>query len=224
MENRLFLMQARPARTADESWLQDQIECLPTIARLAREGFLELFTYEELQMESCKRAGLPEQRRFGDVFKDTTVSWIPAAVRRGLFFQTNSSEHLRAEGLIEFCEWLVTDFHLSWLDAPYVQREITETEIRNLIEVERLRTICNPIARKHYGDAFHVWTGEVNQLPLFLTTDRKFIRAATQNGNRELPCNPLSPSALLEMLNVSDRDALPFEYGRRYLLSGQPYD
>jgi hypothetical protein len=222
--NRLYLVQAKPVRAAPEKWLRQQIECLPTIARLARTGMLRLHSYDELTLEAWRRPGSYPADPFGDVFEKIEIVNVPSAVRRGLFFQSDLSKHIEAEALTRFCKWLLNGYSDQWLDAPYVRDKLTDFERRNLQAVDRLKAICRPLPDKHYGDGFHLWTGEANGLSYFLTTDRKFVRPVTNQGKRTLPCQPIYPSELLDDLGIKERDPLPYEYGRRYTLGGQPYD
>jgi|SRR5271166_5901509 len=56
-----------PKPQPKESWLRRQIECLPTISRLARESKIVLYTYSELEFEEWQgRRGM--QGTFGDCF------------------------------------------------------------------------------------------------------------------------------------------------------------
>src|SRR5262245_49683071 len=87
--NPLVLFETRKARNFTEVWLQNEIECLPTVARLARGGHLKAHTYAELKLEAWKRPGSFPRTPFGDVFQNVDFLSVPAAVRRGLFFQTD---------------------------------------------------------------------------------------------------------------------------------------
>jgi len=224
IENPLFLIQARPARTPDEKWLSSQIECLPTIARLSQEGTLKLYTYEELRWEAWKRSDSFPAQPFGNVFRENEITNVPSAIRRGLFSDVEPSEHMKAEALIEFCRLLLDGPLDRLLAAPIWQSKLTDFEKRNLDNIDRFRMICRPLSENQYGDAFHLWTSETNELSYFLTADRKFLRAATNQKKTALPCRPITPSVLLDELGIKERDPLPFEYGCRYLLSGRKYD
>lgn len=162
--------------------------------------------------------------RFGDVFRDNKFAWVEPAVRRVLFFYIDFSRYVRSKTLIEFCNWLLNDCSEDWLEVPPISENIDEFQHGNLANLDRFRTICGNLSERHYDDAFHIWTGEVNGLSHFLTADRKFIRTATRDGKIKLACTPIAPGELLSQLVIVERDALPFEYGKRYYLSGQPYD
>jgi hypothetical protein len=221
--NRLFLIEASPAKSPYERWKQTQMECLPTIARLAREGTLRFYTYQELEVEAWRNPnGFPAQP-FGNVFAGIEIASVESAIRRG-HFHTDLVEHNKAESLIEFCKWLLDGRSARWAKAPSVLGKLTDFEKRNLQQIDRFKTLCRHIPEKQYGDGFHLWTGEVNSLSNFLTTDAKFTRTVSKLGKLKLPCSPISPSDLLDELGVRERDPLPFQYGRRYYLSGMPYD
>ena len=65
-------------------------------------------------------------------------------------------------------------------------------------------------------DIFHLWTGETNNIEYFLTIDKRFINAISQNQRSNLPCKPIAPDDLLSELNVLERDLLPFETNQNY--------
>jgi hypothetical protein len=222
--NRLFLIQARRAKTEDEKWKQDQIERLPTIARLSREGLLRLHTYEELLWEAWKRPDSFPAQPFGDVFRTSEITNVASAVRRSVFFQSEMSEYMHRDGLITFAKWLLNGFSDRLLDAPELRQALTEFEVNNLRNLHKFESICQRVAETHYGDAFHLWTGETHFISYFLTTDKKFTGTATNQGKLQLACCPISPSDFLAELGVRNRDPLPFEYGKRYTLAGMPYD
>lgn len=220
-ENRLLLIQAKSSRASDESWLKEQIECLPTIARLAREGAMKLYSYEELTLEAWKRPGSYPANPFGDVFTGITIDDVPSAVRRSLFFQSDMSQYIKTNALITFCKWLLNIDSTALLQVPSMGAKLTDFERRNLNSLSRFKDICIGLSEKQYGDAFHLWTAEANGLSYLLTADRKFVRAVTNDRKRTLPCQPIFPCDLLEVFDVKGRDPMPYEYGRRYMLSGQ---
>jgi hypothetical protein len=224
MVNRLFLIQAKPARSKNESWLREQIEALPTVARLAREKTINLHIYSELRNEAWRRPGSFPSSPFGDVFSDVDIAEAEPAAERSVFFQQDWTTYSKSASFSEFCVWLVNDYSDEWLSAPYIQKVIKPGHIKNLQEIGRYREICKSLPPKHYTDAFHLWTGEVNGLTHFMTVDQKFIKAIMNARNFTPRCMPVLPTDLLSQLGIAKRDALPFEYGARYLLSGRRYD
>jgi hypothetical protein len=217
--NKLFLIQAKPARSTKEKWLREQIEALPTVARLACEGKITVHSYAELHIEARYPSDI-----FGDVFDKVEIHQVSPAVERSAFFVQDIASYAKGESFVKFCQWLLVDYSDVWLDARDVQRYLKPDQIRNLREIKRYRDICKYLAPKHYADAFHLWTGEVNGLTHFLSVDRKFINAVMKIRKLTLRCIPVLPTDLLSQLGIAKRDPLPFQYGARYLLSGHRYD
>lgn len=220
--NRLLLIQAKPARSANEKWLQSQIEALPTIARLAREKRIALTTYIELDFEFQRRkTGFPANL-FGDVFAGVSIAGVTAPIERPYFFQEDMSAYARKKAQTEFCSWLLSIESLPVSDEW--KRRIGPEQFKNFQRLDRYREICHSLHPSQFVDAFHLWTGEVNGIEGFLTTDGTLVRALGTNRDLQLKCRPVFPTDLLDALNVKERDPLPFQYGRRYTLNGIPYD
>lgn len=55
-------------------WLQDQIDCLPTLMRLTREGDIQLYTYDELAFEYF-RGSTGNRGVKGDLMRGIRVSF-----------------------------------------------------------------------------------------------------------------------------------------------------
>lgn len=219
--NHLSLIEAKPARSASEKELRDQIESLPTIARLAREGIVALFTYSELEFEFDRAARFPANV-FGDVFGDAPIARIQAPIDRSPFFQEEMSIYVQKASQTRFCQWLLS---LKTLPKESVLIErVGAEQAGNFQKLDRYREICRCLHEPHFIDAFHLWTGEVNGIDHFLTTDGTFIRALANNRKLDLSCKPIFPADLLDRLNIKERDPLPFQYGPRYMLNGLPYD
>lgn len=209
----------RPPFGPRDQWKQHQLECLPTVARLAHESRVSLYSCQEVRFESWLRSGtIPE----GDLFAGFQLHKAEAPIERSRFFQSDFSEYIRRDAVIKFCKWLLQPGIESMAENPVIQARIPEFEINNLRKVERFRELCRGRGEHQYPDAFYLWTGEVNGLNYFLTTDRKFIRAMTQSTRTPLPCVPISPEDFLTKMNVSDRDPIPFEVGQFYTISGIP--
>lgn len=208
--------------SSDQAWKRDQIECLPTIGRMARENRLSLYTYHELRHEAWRRPGSFSSNNIGNIFDNVKFIDVDAAVERSYFFQMGISEYISKEQVIEFCKWLLTPNIEELANKLPKLKKYPEFLLGNLRGVQRFRDLCGGISEKQYPDAFHLWTAEVNGAELFLTTDRKFIRAITQTKNLKLPCEPLSPSELLEKLGVKERDSFNYSEGQFYNIFGVP--
>jgi hypothetical protein len=220
--NRLLLIAAKPARSANEKWLQNQIESLPTIARLAREGRVSLNTYSELEFEFGRSKTSFPANIFGDVFQGVPISRVNAPIERSFFFQEDLSSYVQKESQTKFCRWLLC---LSpGVNVGVLMQRVGGEQINNFKNLDRYREICRSLHPTHFVDAFHLWTGEVNRINYFLTADGRFVRALANDRTLQLDCRPIFPADLLDVLKVSERDPLPFQYGRRYTLNGLPYD
>ncbi len=220
--NRLALIQAKPALPSNQSWLRTQIEALPTIARLAREKRLALHSYFELEMEEWRGGNFPALI-LGDAFSNVEIARVPPPLDRSLFFQTNMQAFVGADAQIQFCQFLLNDSP-KILKSPKILARLTASQISNLKEVKRYRDICHSLSPKQYVDALHLWTGELNDIETFLTTDATLVRSLSSNKKLSLRCKPIHPEDLLVEMGIANREPLPFEYGKRYYLNGRPYE
>jgi hypothetical protein len=214
--------QRKPPLRPEHKWKQRQIECLPTIARLARDGRLSLYIYNEIRFEGWLRPGSAIRSVIGNLFAGVQFIDVEAPIERSRFFQMELGQYLQRQEVVEFCKWLQLPRIEALADKPAIQSRLPESEIYNLRQVKRFRELCRGLSEGQYPDAFHLWTGEANKLDYFLTTDRKFIRAMTETKKIVLPCRPISPEALLAELGVTERDPLPFKLGQFYTVGGKP--
>ena len=212
----------KPMPSADQAWKRDQIECLLTVGRIAREGKVELYTYNELTNEAWKRPGSFPSNVLGNLLAGVTFKHVDAAVERSFFFQMETSEYISKEQMVKFCKWLLESKVETLADRLKGQERYPTFLLNNLRGVKRFREICKGLAEKQYPDAFHLWTAEVNDIEYFLTTDKKFIRAMTETKRINLPCRPLSPSDLLDMLEIKERDPFEYEENQFFNLFGKP--
>ncbi|MDP2815272.1 MAG: hypothetical protein Q8O19_01165 [Rectinemataceae bacterium] len=215
----------RPMPNTDQIWKRKQIECLPTVGRIAREGKIEFYTYSELRHEAWKRPGSFPSNIIGDLFADVPFKRVDAAVERSFFFQMDISEYISANQMIKFCKWLLDSKVASLADLADrlgTQERYPAFLLNNLRGVRRFHDLCNGLAEKQYPDAFHLWTAEVNGIKYFLTTDQKFIRVMTETKRLNLPCRPLSPSDLLDVLKIDERDPSEYEANQFFNVFGEP--
>lgn len=208
-------------RRQQDGWKQGEIECLPTIVKLARENLLALYLYNEVHFESMMGSRFPGVP-FGDLFKGLHFEYVDAAVERSWFFQTPFDSYIEREMVIEFCKFLLTQKLEERLGASAFMGRLPPQQAKNLLRLDRFRVICRNLSEKQLPDALHLWTAEVNGIEFFLTTDKKFVNALTQSSKVELPCLPVFPSDLLTILGVEEREPMPYEPGRFYYLWGQP--
>jgi hypothetical protein len=220
--NRLALIEAKPALPSDQKWLRTQIEALPTIAKAVREAKLELYSYFELEMEEWRGGNFPNSVA-GNVFHDVLIERVAAPIGRSLFVGICGVELADVDAQISFCVWLLKNGE-EILERPKLLDRLTPTQINALRDIGRFREICRSLAPKQYVDAMHLWTGEINGIENFLTMDATLVRTLSSNKQLTLLCQPVYPEDLLTRMGLAEREPLPLEYGRRYLLSGVPYD
>lgn len=199
----------RPGPGEHESWKREQFECLPTIARLAREGRIECYTYNELHHEAWRRPGSFPSDPIGRLFHDVTFHHVDAAVERSYFFQSDADEAVSHEAIRKFCIWLLDSPVDRHVDRLAENGRFPGALIDNLRRVHRFRELCAGLSEDQCVDAFHQWTAEVNGIDYFLTTDRKFINAQTKSKVIDLPSPPVGPAQLLHIQNVSNKDPFP---------------
>lgn len=199
----------RPSPRNDEEWKLEQFQCLPTIARLARENQIRCCTYHELRHEGWRRPNSFPANPIGRLFRYVEFYDVDAAVERSYFFQGDMNDVLSNDKMIEFCQWLLRLNVDSHMDQVAHTGRFPEFLINNIRCVNRFRELCVGLSQKQMVDAFHLWTAETNGIPYFLTTDRKFINAMTESKKIDLETLPVSPSHLLDRVGVTDRDPFP---------------
>ena len=202
-------MQRKPKQLNDP-WLRKQVSSLPTIARLVREGKLKLFTYAELRFEAFHASG-PLRGVKGDLLEGLKVEHVPAAVERSKFQQSDISVHIQRGRFDEFYQFLL-DLPDDVLESePALWARFSDFEQSNLRNLARFRAISQHLPAKHYADAYHLWTAEVNGLNYFLTMDKKFINYMTQTVRCTLPCIPITPHDLVTRMGILELDPLPID-------------
>lgn len=93
----------KPLPDLSQAWKREQINCLPTIAKLAKDGIISLYSYPELRHEKWKRPGSFPVNRIGNVFSDVPISPVDAAVERSYFIQKEIGQYIKTEEVISFC-------------------------------------------------------------------------------------------------------------------------
>jgi hypothetical protein len=163
-------MKPRKPVPADEKWRRRQMEALPTIGRLCREGRVSLCRSTELSLEAMKgkyRGG----NVIGDLLGEVKLVHVPCAIDRSKFQQMDLEQYIEKTTVVQFCKLL---FHIdaAALESPWLIERLTDSELTNLRNLARFRTLCSTLAESQYPDALHLWTAEVNGLDYFLTADR----------------------------------------------------
>jgi hypothetical protein len=190
------------------NWLKNQVEALPTIMKLAREGNILLFNYIELKFETMRGNWLELRGGKGDLLKGVEIKSVPSAVERSKLYQT--ADFCQKEALIDFCRFLIevdiTEFEKR---RQWFQLKFTEFERQNIMLLNRFKDLCRALDETHYPDAFHLWTADVNGLDFFLTADRKFINVINQTSRSPLKAKPIAPADLLDYLGIKEREPMP---------------
>ena len=200
----------RRKRLRDKN-LRIQIECLPSIARLIREGSIEPYTSMEIELEGFS-ASIGMRGTRGDIFANIIMPLVPIYVDRSFFGGLSSDQCVSRKDVIDFCKFLIS------LNPSDLERRVTLWERfpngmkKGIKEINRFKDICGALTvEKHFPDALHLWTAEINDAEFFLTADGKFIRALTQSSRLALPTKPVLPQDLLKEIGVTQRDPLPVE-------------
>jgi hypothetical protein len=202
-----------------ETWKLDQVKCLPTLGKLAKEGKLDLYTYSELDNENDRGKNCYAQPP-GNVFRGVPFKHVPSPVERSYFQQMDMRTFSSNETVIDFCKWLINNKVEEIAERLKGSDYYPDQLVKNLKRVGRFRDLCRGLGEKQFSDAFHLWSGEVNEIKYFLTVDRKFIRVMTETKKIGLPCRPITPSDLLEKLKIEDREPFDYEEGKFFNFSG----
>jgi hypothetical protein len=195
---------------------QNQVEALPTIMKLAREGNILIFSYIELAFETM-RGSFDLRGGKGDILKDVKIEDIPSAVDRSKLQQTD--DFVEKQSLIKFCKFLLeVDVKEFEKRQNWFLSKFTDFERENIKSLNRFKELCCALDETHYPDAFHLWTAEVNGLDFFLTADRKFINVMNKTSRAQLKTKPITPVGFLDYLGIKDREPMPIQdYDFHYL-------
>jgi hypothetical protein len=181
------------------------IKSLPTIAKLASDGTLTLYTNAELLNETMKTPGAYPFFHYGDVFQSVDFEYLPSAIERGKFFQGQLKEHLEKEAVVRFCEWLLGVDENQLLGNAGVVTRLKPHERESFAKLGRFRELCGGISRNHFPDIFHVWSAEIFELEVFLTADARLLRVLRARGRPRTLCKLRTPAELLQELDIKER-------------------
>ncbi len=203
----------KPPLPKEQAERQKQIDWFPTIAQLSKLGTLELATYDELDFESWFRS---VDCNIGNVFNECHIARVEPAIERSCFRQGDALEQMRPEKKVDFFKSL-----LNWTPDLFQGEEIKNylpTMTRESIKsIDRFKQIAAGLSDEQLQDAFHLWTGEANDIPYFLTIDFKFIhvirhKAKAKKKTFELICQPITPEELSKKFGIES--PAPFRYSR----------
>jgi len=194
-------------------WTDGEVTCLPTIAALATSGLLKLFVATEVSFEGFKANSVGRGTK-GDLFRNVDIGRCESPIDRSYFKSQTIDQLCDSDELIEFCETLMTIDAAILKNVPEFWGRFPEKVKENFSEIDRLKVVLNALPhKKHWPDAFHLWSAECFGADYFVTVDQKFINALTQTARIALPVSIVKPSELLEKLGVEKREPLPFEVG-----------
>ncbi len=200
VESRVVGYQGR--ELGSNEWRRSQILSLPTIARMAKEKKLKLFTTNELEYESFY-SSVALSKHFTSIFHDIEFFRIPSAVGRSWF---ESSADLDETIGGKAHEAWYQDFLLK-ITPEQVEHilqfppSLPESAVESLRNLCRFRELCTGLSDSQCRDAFHLWCAEVGKMDFFLTMDKKFVNVIRQTKSKiELPCKPIFPTELLQRI------------------------
>jgi hypothetical protein len=192
------LTRTRPPRT---DWKQAEIENLPKVAELIRQGRVQAFTTGELYAEAFRVQKFPS-RRYGDIFEGCTFEDLPAPLER-FKWGLGLDQFLSKEEVIAYCESFflssspkrIEQFIIGMRENPRFNLYAFEKQCLRRVHI--FKAICRGIHRTHYPDALHLWTAEENGMDAFLTHDSTFRNVITRQ-KVALRCTLIFPSELLD--------------------------
>jgi hypothetical protein len=185
-----------------EPWKEQQIEALPTIARLACEGIVKLFEYDELEFETLKGTILGGV--VTHLLAEVPTFRAKSPIERSHFQQMDVQQYVHKSTFVKFCRWL-----LSLNTVQIKKRTDLRASFPHPDSIERFKEICSNLPEKHYPDAFHLWTAETNGLDYFLSADKRFARVMTLTKHMRLNSKLIAPRDLVESLGITELDPLP---------------
>jgi hypothetical protein len=191
---------------------EEQVRALPTITRLVREGHLTFATYTELDFEDMN-GRRPSRTTVGDLFGTIDFRMIEPAIDRSFFGGIAFPEGAKSEALRTFCHALLTKDFCRDKISPHRLDQLPRLTVESLKAVSRFREICRNAQPNHYPDLFHLWTGEVNECPYFLTMEARLPNFCESHLGGRLRCTPVRPIQLLHIFGMLPVDPLPCEIG-----------
>ncbi len=162
-----------PKQKFDESqkWLQTELNALPHVISLVKDGVVSLFSSFELKSESMGLSTRPSLDSEYDLFKGVKIGTVPPPYNRTVVWSGDE-------------ESFVTNKK---------EKEAFLRDIKN----ERFRSLDQLTQGNKQADVFHVITAEYSNLDCFLTLDRKFLKAINGQKKVSLRVEVLSPSELV---------------------------
>jgi hypothetical protein len=202
-KNSIVRIATRPAPNIpqNELWKQAQSDAIPHIAQLVSDSKVQLFTYTEIEHETLNGTLFPSSLATNSL-AGIKIEHVPSAIERSKVQQMTFDTFTLKRTRIDFYRWLIglRDYE----DEVAKKTGFSDFERKNFKSLDRFRDICSGLNEKHYPDAFHLWTAEVNDLDYFLTADKKFIKAITETSRIALITRPIAPSDFLQIVWKSE--------------------
>jgi hypothetical protein len=226
----------RRKRSHNDPDFQAQVNALPTIGRLIREGALGAYEYSEIWCEQMRYRSLLQ---FGNALRDCTIQTCQAPLDRTKFMQTiDIVEHISKGGKkdrkagvqpgpvsqIAFLKFLrsLTPESVDALISHMEHLRLTEFEVDSLRSIRWFQALCERWPSvENLPDIFHLWAAERNGLDVLLTLDNGLPELVSRVKSEKVPkieikTAVLHPLDLLARLGITKLDPVPLDEGRFY--------
>lgn len=180
MDSGIFQHAALPPRDREKhKWLIEELACVPLVIEVARSGLLVLCIAGETSMEQwgAPRAALPHSPL--NPFVGIPLEKVPPPYHYGR--------------VVASYDWKKHESVEQW-----------RAFLRSITDPEYLR-VLGLLGGNKLEDAFLVVTARRAGIPMVLTTDGLFYRAARSLRNKAYPVEVLSPRALAKALGTTRR-------------------
>lgn len=203
-------------RGAGEGWLRDEVRSIRSIALAARDGRIVAMRSFELGAE-LSRSRTGRRTILGDLWSGVDFEHAPSPICRGAVMGGMSWQEVCSRQHQEtFYLQLLKHYQSGTAEAIFADLPRTAyivAQLSNLALLHEFSAICDSVGRKRLGDGFHLWTALCAGLDYFVTTDGKFLRTVPiEYRNGDMSCQALSPTELLEVLDLAPSD-LPIAEG-----------
>lgn len=166
----------------DEKFRKEQIPYIAALLGMVADGMIALFKTPEIRMEDMRNK-IPDRGYLGlDLLDGVSLSMASSPMERLIVYSGfGDSIGTTKEEQITFFKTVKEDRYV---------------ELRNLV------------GNAHLGDIFHFWTAEVNQIDVYLTMDKRFIRVFRKSVKPKIDSqtDTLTPKELCARLDVPPGD------------------